>query len=186
MYKDIRKLHKTKFKFVFLDLRQFFLMSENIMNNQTVMQKAIEMALENINTGKGGPFAAIVVKDGKIVGQGVNSVTATNDPTAHAEVMAIRDACKNLNTFQLTDCDIYTTCEPCPMCLGALYWARPRKIYYAATKTDAANAGFDDALIYEEIEKNMNERKLPIENIDREKALKIFERWKELELKIEY
>ena len=108
------------------------------MNHEYFMQKAIELSLENMRNGKGGPFGAIVVKEGKIVGIGANNVTSKNDPTAHAEVLAIRDACKNLNTFQLNDCILYTSCEPCPMCLGAIYWARPEAVYYANTKQDAA------------------------------------------------
>ena len=132
------------------------------------------------------PFGAVVVKDGKIVGRGSNSVTSTNDPTAHAEVNAIRDACKNLNTFQLDDCEIYTSCEPCPMCLGAIYWARPKKIYYACTKIDAANAGFDDSFIYEEINIPLSERSIPANQIMQEDALNVFKNWIEMENKIEY
>jgi len=119
------------------------------MNHEYFMEKAIELSLDNMRSGKGGPFGAIIVKDGKIVGSGANHVTSENDPTAHAEVVAIRDACKNLGTFQLDDCIIYTSCEPCPMCLGAIYWARPKAIYYANTRVDAANIGFDDDFIYE-------------------------------------
>ena len=112
------------------------------MDNKVFMQKAIELSIDNVKSGKGGPFGAIVVKDGKIIAQGANSVTTNNDPTAHAEVMAIREACKVLGTFQLDDCDIYTSCDPCPMCLGAIYWARPNKVYYANTKKDAADINF--------------------------------------------
>jgi len=149
------------------------------------MQEAILLAFENIKNG-GGPFAALVVKNGKIVGKGANRVTANNDPTAHAEVMAIRDACKNLATFQLTDCEIYTTCEPCPMCLGAIYWARPTKIYYAANKADAAAINFDDKFIYEEIEKPVGKRKIPALELLRTSGIKVFEEWKNNEQRIDY
>jgi guanine deaminase len=150
------------------------------------MAEAIRLAKENLKTGNGGPFGAVVVKNGIIVGKAGNSVTSTNDPTAHAEVNAIRDACKNLNTFQLDDCEIYTSCEPCPMCLGAIYWARPKKVYYACTKTDAANAGFDDSFIYEEISIPLNQRKIPAIQIMQTEAQKVFEEWIELDAKIEY
>ena len=150
------------------------------------MAEAIRLADENLKTGKGGPFGAVVVQNGVIVGKAGNSVTSTNDPTAHAEVNAIRDACKNLNTFQLDDCEIYTSCEPCPMCLGAIYWARPKKVYYACTKADAADAGFDDSFIYEEINIPLNERKIPATQLMQTEAQKVFAAWKELDAKIEY
>ncbi|MFZ4412540.1 MAG: nucleoside deaminase [Bacteroidales bacterium] len=150
------------------------------------MTEAIRLAAENLKTGKGGPFGAVVVKEGKIVGRGGNSVTSSNDPTAHAEVNAIRDACKNLNTFQLDDCEIYTSCEPCPMCLGAIYWARPKKIYYACSKQDAANAGFDDSFIYEEINISLAERSIPAFQLMQSDALVVFKDWLALENKIEY
>ena len=124
------------------------------------MREAIRLSVENVETKAGGPFGAVVVKDGKIIARGVNQVTATNDPTAHAEVVAIRNACKTLNTFQLDGCEIYTSCEPCPMCLGAIYWARPAKLFYANSKTDAAGINFDDQFIYEEIAKPIAQRKL--------------------------
>lgn len=150
------------------------------------MAEAIRLAKENLKTGNGGPFGAVVVKNGIIVGKAGNSVTSTNDPTAHAEVNAIRDACKNLNTFQLDDCEIYTSCEPCPMCLGAIYWARPKAVYYACTKTDAANAGFDDSFIYEEINIPMNNRRIPALQMMQSEAQKVFEEWIEMDGKIEY
>ena len=150
------------------------------------MAEAIKLAADNLLSGNGGPFGAVIVKDGKIVGRGSNSVTSTNDPTAHAEVNAIRDACKNLNTFQLDDCEIYTSCEPCPMCLGAIYWARPTKIYYACTKVDAANAGFDDSFIYEEINIPLSERSIPANQMMQNDALNVFKNWTEMENKIEY
>ena len=115
------------------------------------MLRAIELSKNGLESGQGGPFGCVIVKDGKIIGEGNNQVTSSNDPTAHAEMVAIRNACKNINGFQLEGCEIYTSCEPCPMCLGAIYWARPDKIYYANNRTDAANIGFDDAYIYDEI-----------------------------------
>ena len=150
------------------------------------MEKAVELSLENMRAGKGGPFGAIIVRQGKIVGTGANHVTSDNDPTAHAEVVAIRDACKNLGTFQLDDCEIYTSCEPCPMCLAAIYWARPKAIYYANTRKDAADIGFDDDLLYEELKKNLEERSLPIHQLDKSNALKVFDERKRKTDKIEY
>jgi guanine deaminase len=122
-----------------------------IEEQQKWMKRAVELAVENVRTGKGGPFGALVVKDGRLLASGTNLVTATNDPTAHAEIVAIRAACELLGAFQLTGCDIYTSCEPCPMCLSAMYWARPDRFYYAASREDAARGGFDDAFIYEEV-----------------------------------
>lgn len=138
---------------------------------------AIEQSEKGMQQNEGGPFGAVVIKDGKIVGRGNNKVTSSNDPTAHAEVMAIRDACKNLNTFQLDGCILYTSCEPCPMCLGAIYWARPDKVFYANTREDAAAIGFDDDFIYNEINVSMDERKIPFEQIARDEALRVFELW---------
>jgi tRNA(Arg) A34 adenosine deaminase TadA len=156
------------------------------MDNIEFMQEAIMLSIENVENATGGPFAAVIVKDGKIIAKGVNQVTATNDPTAHAEVVAIREACKVLNSFQLNGCEIYTTCEPCPMCLGAIYWARPDKLYYANTKEDAAEINFDDKFIYEEIAKPMHERKLFTRQLLREEALQAFKSWRESTEKIEY
>ena len=150
------------------------------------MEKAVELSLENMRAGKGGPFGAIIVRQGKIVGTGANHVTSDNDPTAHAEVVAIRDACKNLGTFQLDDCEIYTSCEPCPMCLAAIYWARPKAIYYANTRKDAADIGFDDDFLYEELKKNLEERSLPIHQLYKSNALKVFDERKRKTDKIEY
>ncbi|MCV9388865.1 nucleoside deaminase [Reichenbachiella ulvae] len=141
------------------------------------MQEAIALAIQSVNEKNGGPFAALVVKDGKVIGKGHNTVTSSYDPTAHAEVNAIRDACQNIQDFQLMDCDIYTTCEPCPMCLGAIYWARPKAIYYASTKQDAAKAGFDDQFIYDEIELTPRKRKIHTENQMRKSAGSVFEAW---------
>ncbi len=142
------------------------------------MQEAIALSQKGIHHNDGGPFGCVIVKDDVIVGRGNNKVTSTNDPTAHAEVVAIRDACKNLNTFQLDGCEVYTSCEPCPMCLGAIYWARPKIIYYANNRQDAADIGFDDSMIYDEMSANIEERKIPILSLGRDEALKIFEEWK--------
>jgi tRNA(Arg) A34 adenosine deaminase TadA len=155
-------------------------------NIEFFMQEAIDLAKKNMESGNGGPFGAIVVKDGKIIGKGSNKVTSDNDPTAHAEITAIRNACKNLNSFQLDGCEIYTSCEPCPMCLGAIYWARPVKVYYAATKDDAADAGFDDEFIYKELATSIDQRQIPMKQLLRDKAQLVFEGWKKKEDKIEY
>ncbi len=150
------------------------------------MQRAIELGLENVHQHRGGPFAAVVVRGGKIIAEGANSVTATHDPTAHAEVVAIRRACAALGSFQLEGCEIYTTCEPCPMCLGAIYWARPARVFYACTKEDAAAAGFDDSLIYQQIATPHAERRIPFLPLMRAESLAIFEAWRAKPDKIEY
>lgn len=150
------------------------------------MMRAIELARLAVETNSGGPFGCVVVKDGKIVGEGSNRVTTTNDPTAHAEVVAIRDACANLGTFQLDGCTIYTSCEPCPMCLGAIYWSRPAGIFYAGTQTDAAAAGFDDEHFYNELDKPNEQRELRMVNLLREKAQKVFQIWTVKTDKTEY
>ena len=152
----------------------------------TFMQEAIQISVTNVAEGKGGPFGAIVVKDGKIIARGANSVTATNDPTAHAEVIAIRNACNSLKTFQLDGCDIYTSCEPCPMCLGAIYWARPARLFYASSKEDAAAVKFDDQFIYEEIAKPITERQLFTKQLLRNEGLEAFVKWSESSLKTDY
>jgi guanine deaminase len=154
--------------------------------NSSYMLEAIRLSLANVEEGKGGPFGAVVVKDGVIIAHGANEVTTSNDPTAHAEVVAIRRACKALNTFQLDGCEIYTSCEPCPMCLGAIYWARPSKLFYANSKEDAAKIQFDDQFIYEEIAKPIAERKLFTQQIMREEALEAFKKWSESTIKKEY
>ena len=143
------------------------------------MQEAIRLSQQAIDNEEGGPFGCIIVKDDTIIGRGNNKVLLTNDPTAHAEIVAIRDACKNLGTFQLEDCEIYTSCEPCPMCLGAIYWTRPKIIYYANNCGDAADAGFDDSMIYAEIKTPLTDRKIPSIEIGRDAALKIFQAWKD-------
>ncbi len=155
-------------------------------SEESFMREAIKLSIANVITKMGGPFACVIVKDGKIVATGTNLVTSTNDPTAHAEVVAIRNACKELGTFQLEDCDIYTSCEPCPMCLSAIYWSRAKKIYYANTKVDAAKIDFDDHFIYEEIAKNTSERKIPAEQVLREEAIEAFELWYKLDGNISY
>jgi tRNA(Arg) A34 adenosine deaminase TadA len=141
------------------------------------MRAALDLAREGMNHGKGGPFGCVIVKEDTIVGRGCNSVTSSNDPTAHAEVVAIRDACKNLQTFQLTDCEIYTSCEPCPMCMGAIYWARPKRVYFGATRHDAAAAGFDDSLIYKELTASLHDRIIEMVNVGREQAVVVFAEW---------
>ncbi len=150
------------------------------------MRIAIKLAEKNVLNASGGPFGAVVVKEGKIIAKSANKVTTTNDPTAHAEVSAIRLACKKLKTFDLSGCVIYTSCEPCPMCLGAIYWAHLDKIYFANTKKDAADIDFDDQFIYEEIDLPMEKRKLPTIPLLRDEALKAFRMWQESGMKIEY
>ena len=147
------------------------------MEREKFMERAIELSLKGSLEGKGGPFGAVIVKNGKIIGEAYNQVTSTNDPTAHAEVMAIRDACKNINSFDLTDCEVYTSCEPCPMCLGAIYWSRVVKIYYGNSREDAKKSGFDDSFIYDEIPLPLSERKVEMVQLGRKKALKVFEIW---------
>lgn len=155
------------------------------MTKQEFMKRAIDLATENVRQG-GGPFGAVIVKNNEIIAEGVNRVTMQHDPTAHAEVQAIRKACQVLNTFDLTGCDIYSSCEPCPMCLGAIYWAHLDHLYFAGTKTDAARAGFDDAFIYKELPLPINERKLPTETMMNQEAQLPFEQWMTKEDKIEY
>ena len=154
--------------------------------HEEFMRRAISLAQRGIDAGAGGPFGAVVVKNDEIVGEGFNQVTSINDPTAHAEIVAIRNACQKLNSFQLDDCIIYTSCEPCPMCLGAIYWARPLRVFYAATRDDAANIGFDDQFIYEEIEKNFEHRQMKLVNLMRDEGLTVFENWKNKSDKTKY
>jgi len=149
------------------------------------MKRAIELSIESVNTG-GGPFGCVIVKDNKILSEGSNKVTSTNDPTAHGEIVAIRSACKKLNNFSLKDCELYSNCEPCPMCLSAIYWARIDKIYYANTREDAQKIDFDDSFIYSEFHKNINERKIPMFQMMRNEALKSFELWDKKKDKIKY
>ncbi|PYP90491.1 MAG: tRNA-specific adenosine deaminase [Candidatus Angelobacter sp. Gp1-AA117] len=154
--------------------------------NAVFMRRVIELSRESMNTLHGGPFGALVIKGEKIISEGTNSVTLWNDPTAHAEVVAIRRACTALNTFQLTDCDIYTSCEPCPMCLGAIYWARPRVVYYAGERTDAAQAGFDDDLIYRELPLPPSRRSIPMVQMMHEEATRVLAEWNAKPDKIRY
>ena len=150
------------------------------------MQRAIELSLENVRSGAGGPFAALVVRNGSVVATGTNQVTAAQDPTAHAEVVAIRSACQALHNFQLSDCELYTTCEPCPMCMGAIYWARLARVYYANTRDDAARIGFDDTLIYNQLVLPLDERKIPMIPLMRDEALEAFRAWENSQTKIKY
>jgi tRNA(Arg) A34 adenosine deaminase TadA len=156
------------------------------MRENEFMARAIELAIKNVRAGRGGPFAAIVVRRGQIVAEGTNLVTSTNDPTAHAEMVAIRKACRKLGSFQLTDCEIYATCEPCPMCMGAIYWARPARVWFAATRADAARAGFDDAHIYQQLRLPHRRRGLPIQHLMRSEALAAFQEWQRKQDRIRY
>lgn len=150
------------------------------------IRRAIELSEKGIDAHAGGPFGAVVVKYGEIIAEGYNKVTSNNDPTAHAEVVAIRKACEKLGSFQLDDCIIYTSCEPCPMCLGAIYWARPKAVYYACTKEDAAKIGFDDDFIYDEINKNIEDRNIKFINLEREEGRKVFKKWEIKESRVDY
>ena len=149
------------------------------------MQRAIELSIESINSG-GGPFGSVIVKDEKIISEGMNRVTVDNDPTSHGEIVAIRNACKKLNTFNLSNCSLYSSCEPCPMCMSAIYWSRIGKVYYANTRDDAKKINFDDSLIYSEIPKKNEDRKIPIKQMLRDEALKAFDIWDKKIDKIEY
>ena len=150
------------------------------------MKEAIKLAREGMEKNEGGPFGCIIVKGDTIIGRGNNRVTSTNDPTAHAEIIAIREACKNRGSFQLEGCEVYTSCEPCPMCLGAIYWARPSLVYFASTREDAAITGFDDSLIYQEIKAELKDRKIPLININRVEANTIFKEWSDKQNRIDY
>ena len=156
-----------------------------MMKKEDFMRKAIELSLENVKNG-GGPFGAVIVKDGKVIATGVNRVTANHDPTAHAEVNAIREACAKLHTFDLSGCEIYTSCEPCPMCLGAIYWAHLDKIYYGNNQIDAARIGFDDSFIYHELALKREDRHKPIEELLPEEAKVAFREWEENADKVTY
>ncbi len=155
-------------------------------DQQMFMQEAIRLSQLSMQDGKGGPFGCVIVKDNKIIGRGNNQVTSTNDPTAHAEVVAIRDACRILGTFQLEGCEVYTSCEPCPMCLGAIYWARPARVYYANTRKDAADIGFDDDFIYKEIELPVDQRSIAFERMETKEAKEVFDVWRNKGDKIDY
>lgn len=153
---------------------------------ENFMHEAIALSRKGMQGNEGGPFGCVVVQNDQIVGRGNNQVILTSDPTAHAEIVAIRDACRNLGTYQLNDCEIYTTCEPCPMCLGAIYWSRPLRVYFANNRHDAAAIGFDDSLIYEEFGVDLENRRIPIRAICRDEAFKVFEEWKAKEDKTLY
>jgi guanine deaminase len=150
------------------------------------MRRAIVLALENVRSGGGGPFGAVIAKDGRVIAEGANRVTVSNDPTAHAEIVAIREACRVLKGFELIGCDLYTSCEPCPMCLGAIYWARLARVFYAGVAADAAEAGFDDGMIYEELKRAPESRRIPMIKLLREEALVVFSAWKNKPDKISY
>lgn len=159
---------------------------ENNTQHEEFMRMAIALSVQNVTDSLGGPFGAVIVKDGKIIAGSANKVTSTNDPTAHAEVSAIRLACEELNTFDLSGCVIYTSCEPCPMCLGAIYWSRIETIYYANTKVDAENIGFSDKFIYEELDKPMEKRSLPVVQLMRDEAMEAFKLWGDSAMRIDY
>ena len=156
------------------------------MEENNFMAEAVRLARKGMNANEGGPFGAVVVKDGKIIARGNNKVASSNDPTAHAEIVAIREACKKLKSFQLEGCEIYTSCEPCPMCMGAIYWARPKIVFYACDKQDAAEANFDDQFIYEEIDTKAALRKIPFIQLDKKEAKKVFLEWIDKEDKTVY
>lgn len=154
--------------------------------NLSFMRETIDLSRRNIREGKGGPFAALVVKGNTVIARGTNLVTSTNDPTAHAEIVAIREACRAIGSFQLTDCVLYTSCEPCPMCLGAIYWARPKAVFFANTRGDAASIGFDDEFLYRELTVPLSGRKIPITQLMRNEAFDVFREWEKMENKIRY
>jgi guanine deaminase len=154
--------------------------------NSPFMTRAIQLSIENVRSGRGGPFGAVVVKDGDIIAEGVNQVTLTNDPTGHAEVLAIRQACQKIGLFELKGCELYTSCEPCPMCLGAIYWARLSRVYYGGVAADASKVGFDDSFIYREIAQPHAQRGIPMIQMMREDALAAFRAWEEKPNKIAY
>ena len=156
------------------------------MPNPEFMRRAVEISREKMEANMGGPFGAVIVRDGKIIAEGFNMVTTANDPTAHAEVVAIREACSNLSDFSLKGCEIYTSCEPCPLCLAAIFWARIDKIYYANTRIDAAEIGFDDEILYQEIAKPHEDRQLPIHRLELAEARKVFDDWLLKDDRIEY
>ncbi len=154
--------------------------------NNPFMARAIQLSIEGVRSGRGGPFGAVVVRDGEIVAEGLNQVTSTNDPTAHAEVLAIRQACAKLGVFELRDCELYTSCEPCPMCIGAIYWARFSRVYFANAAEDAAKIGFDDSFIYSELKRPHSQRRIPAIQMMREEALAGFRAWADKPDKILY
>ena len=154
--------------------------------DQYFMQRAVELAEKGMNLNAGGPFGAVIVKDDEIIAEGFNQVTSTNDPTAHAEIVAIREACRKLNSFQLDGCTVYTSCEPCPMCLGAIYWARPKAVFFACNREDAAKIDFDDQFIYDEFNKTVENRQIKFIRLMRKEALSVFEKWEKKTDAIKY
>jgi guanine deaminase len=154
-----------------------FIQTPSMERSIKFMREAVRLSRHGMTNNDGGPFGCVIVKGDEIVGRGWNQVLSTNDPTAHAEVVAIREACKNLQTFQLDDCEIFTSCEPCPMCMGAIYWARPKKVYFANTREDAAAIGFDDSFIYDELKCEVNDRKIEMVCLTNEEALDVFKEW---------
>ncbi|MFH0991556.1 MAG: nucleoside deaminase [bacterium] len=155
-------------------------------NHERWMREAIELSLNNVESGNGGPFAALIVKEGVVLARGINRVTSSNDPTAHAEIVAIREACRILNSFQLQGCEIYSSCEPCPMCLGAIYWTRPKALYFAGTRIDAARVGFDDHLIYQELTVPIQARTIPTQQLLGDEAQSAFIAWERKSDKVQY
>lgn len=155
----------------------FRVLNQRFMNHEYYLKRAISIAHKSMDANTGGPFGCIIVKNGEVIAEGTNEVTSTNDPSAHAEITAIRKACQKLNDFQLSGCIVYTSCEPCPMCLGAIYWARPEAVYFASTKENAAAIGFDDQFIYDEIDTPFNARKIPFQHIDIPTAAELFKAW---------
>jgi tRNA(Arg) A34 adenosine deaminase TadA len=160
--------------------------AESTQPDPTFMNEAIELARKNIRDGRGGPFGTVIVKNGTILARGTNLVTSTNDPTAHAEIVAIREACLALGSFQLDGCEIYTSCEPCPMCLGAIYWARPKAVYFGNTRDDAAQAGFDDRFLYDELPRALTARRIRMIEFMRDEALVAFRDWEKKADKVRY
>jgi tRNA(Arg) A34 adenosine deaminase TadA len=158
----------------------------NARGKERFLRRAIALSLENVRKGRGGPFAALVVKDGRVVGEGTNRVTLTNDPTAHAEIVAMRDACRALGTFELSGCEIYASCEPCPMCLGAIYWARIERVYFAASASDASRVGFDDSMILRQLRLPRSRRRVRMTQMLRAEALRAMRAWQEAADKIPY
>lgn len=170
--------------FITLQLTKLNFMTDD--QDAHFIARAIELAKAGMERGDGGPFGAVIVKDGEIIGEGNNQVTSSNDPTAHAEIVAIRNACKAMGSFQLTDCTLYTSCEPCPMCLGAIYWARPERVVFACSRKDAAMAGFDDDYIYREIPLPISERTIPMSQVDRDAGKAVFDDWNNKSDKVKY
>ena len=161
-------------------------MASTVQPDPKFMRMAIELATENVRSGKGGPFGAVVVRNGEVIAAAANSVTSSNDPTAHAEVNAIRAACREIESFQLDECDVYTSCEPCPMCFAALYWSRCRAVFFGNTKTDAAAAGFDDSFLYDEVKRPIEERRIPFAQFLGDEAIESFDVWKQSSERIDY